>query len=114
MNAKCKLLINLVGLEEDSQVSKLDLAESNDLPSNGVVYNSLKFRAGFYNRLKLSKDEISKMEAAQKGKKAKQSTVIEDSSLTSLPIIMRTIHQHYRENDYIIKLTLRDLIEDEV
>ena len=113
MNTKCKLLRDLVGLEGDNHVSKLDLSESNDLPSIGIVYNSLKIRAGFFNRLKLSKDEVAKLEAAQKGRKAKQSTVIEDTSLTSLPIIMRTIHQHYRENDFIIKQTLTDLIEDD-
>jgi len=82
------------------------------MPSNGIVYNSLKIRAGFFNRIKVSKDEIAKQEAAQKGKKAKQSTVVEDASLTSLPVLIRTIHQHYRENDFIIKATFKALVQD--
>jgi hypothetical protein len=42
----------------------------------------------------------------------KQATVVEDTTLTSLPLIVRTLHQHYRENDYLIKDTLRVLVED--
>jgi len=112
MNSKCRLLRDITGLEGDKQISKLDIAESNEMPSNGIVYNCLKVRAGFYNRVKISKDELAKLEAAQKGKKAKQSAVIEDTSLTSLPLLIRTVHQHYRENDYIIKGTFKALVED--
>jgi hypothetical protein len=112
MNSKCRLLRDITGLEGDKEISKLELSASNEMPSNGIVYNCLKVRAGFFNRVKISKDEIAKQEAAQKGKKSKQSTVVEDASLTSLPLLIRTIHQHYRENDYIIKGTFKALVED--
>jgi hypothetical protein len=79
-----------------------------------LVYNILKIRTGFFTRIKVCKDEIIKQEAAaQKGKKAKQSNVVEDTSLTSLPLLVRTIHQHYRENDYIIKETFKALLQDQ-
>ena len=111
LNSKCKLLRDLVGLEGDSSKSKLDLVVLDEQPSNGLVYNILKLRTGFFTRIKVCKDEIIKQEAAaQKGKKAKQSNVVEDTSLTSLPLLVRTIHQHYRENDYIIKETFKTLL----
>jgi hypothetical protein len=71
-------------------------------------------RTGFFTRIKVCKDEIVKQEAAAlKGKKAKQSNVVEDTSLTSLALLVRTIHQHYRENDYIIKETFKALLHDQ-
>ena len=64
MNSKCRLLRDITGLEGDKEKSKLELSASNEMPSNGIVYNCLKIRAGFFNRVKVCKDELAKQEAA--------------------------------------------------
>jgi len=59
----------------------------------------MKARIGFFNRVKVAKEESAKQEAnASKGKKGKiQSNVVEDLSVTSIVMFIKTIHQNYRE-----------------
>lgn len=81
-------------------------------PNRGYIYNSLKMRAGFINRLRLCKDELKLLESQAKGKKARQG-VTDDPNYSPLGIVMRVLHSHYRENDFMIKQGLTELVKDE-
>ncbi len=57
--------------------------------STGYVYNSLKIRTGFLNRVHIVKDELAKLD---KNKKPKPTGYVEDTSISTLMVIMRVIH----------------------
>lgn len=58
------------------------------------MFNALKIRTGFLNRVHIVKDELAKLD---KNKKPKPSGYVEDTSISTLMVIMRVIHQFYRE-----------------
>jgi hypothetical protein len=55
------------------------LQNHSGIMSSGYVYNSLKIRAGFWNRIKIFKDELAKLD---KNKKSKPAGYVEDTSIT--------------------------------
>ena len=56
-----------------------DLHNHSGIMSTGYLYNFLKIRAGFWNRIKIVKDELAKLD---KNKKSKPAGYVEDTSIT--------------------------------
>lgn len=81
-------------------------------PSKGRVFNSLKMRDGFLNRVNLVKEEIKFEELKAKGKKRVPGVTV-DPKYTSLSVIMRVLKTQYSDNIYMIKEALSYLIKDE-
>lgn len=81
-------------------------------PHPGYIYNSMKMRTGFINRLFIAKEEIKQIESQSRGRKQKPS-VADDPNSSSLFVVMRVLHLHYRENEYLIKGLLTDLVSDQ-
>lgn len=90
MNARCKMMRDLLSIEDPKDCQKANSYNQ----STGYVYNSLKIRAGFWNRVKIVKDELAKLD---KNKKPKPAGYVEDNSISTLQVIMRVIHLYYRE-----------------
>lgn len=103
------MLRNFLSIEDSKNPVKSESAGTLS-QTKGFVYNSLKIRAGFLNRVKIVKDELAKLD---KAKKPKPAGYVEDTSISTLQVIMRVIHSYYRENDYIIKQIFSMIVEDE-
>jgi hypothetical protein len=82
-------------------------------PSKGRIYNSLKMREGFLNRIHLVKEEIKFQELQSKGKKKVRPGVTEDPKYTSLGVILRVLKSHYSDNIYMVKEALSFMLRDE-
>lgn len=68
-------------------------------------------RVGYLNRIKLLKEEQRILES--KGKTKRPTTLVEDHTASSLMINIKVLHLHYKENDYLVKESLKELLFDE-
>jgi len=84
------MMRDLLSIEDPS----FPLKDSAYHQSTGCVFNALKIRTGFLNRVQIVKNEVAKLD---KNKKQKPSGFVEDTSISTLMIIMRVFHQFYRE-----------------
>ena len=86
-------------------------------PSNGFVYNSMKWRTAFLSRVKVAKEEHKLWEVQQKKMGVKNLLFglnsQDDPISTPLIIVMKTFHNHFRDNDYFTKQALNYLISDQ-
>jgi len=112
LNLKCHIFKDYLSINDPDSSDKFPSKLLDFPPSKGYIYNSMKIRAGFINRLKLVKEELKIAEAQMKGKKGKPG-VQDDPNYSSLSIVMRVLHNHYKDNEYLVKLALTELIKDE-
>jgi hypothetical protein len=105
MNLKCLILKDYLQINDDSHnaTSIIDFP-----PSSGYIFNSMQMRMGFINRLHLAREELKHAESQLKGKRATKTQ--DDPHSANIVIIMKVLHAHYRENDYLAKGLLTDLI----
>jgi len=68
-------------------------------------------RVGYLNRIKLMKEEQRILES--KGKTKRPTALVEDHTASSLIINIKVLHLHYKENDYLVKESLKELLFDE-
>ena len=95
----------------DKDYFKISQTNIDHSPNKGFIYNTMKMRAGFINRLKVAKEELKQIESQMKGRKLRPG-VADDQNYTSIFIVMRVLHNYYRENDYLTKHTLTSFTED--
>jgi hypothetical protein len=68
-------------------------------------------RVGYLNRIKLLKEEQRILES--KGKNKRPTALVEDHTASSLMLNIKVLHLHYKENDYLVKESLKELLFDE-
>ena len=59
---KCLIMKDLIAVENPEE-AKPKFSMIDFTPSRGFVFNSMKMRTGFLNRLKLSKEELKVIES---------------------------------------------------
>ena len=99
VNAKCKMMRDLLSIEDPTYPLKGNAYHQ----STGYVYNALKIRTGFLNRVHIVKDELAKQD---KNKKPKPTGYVEDTSISTLMVTMRVFHSYYREVITAVSLIL--------
>jgi hypothetical protein len=71
LNLKCHIFKDYLSINDPDSSDKFPTKLLDFPPSKGYIYNSMKIRAGFINRLKLVKEELKIAESQMKGKKGK-------------------------------------------
>lgn len=112
LNLKCRLFKDYLSINDPESEEKFPTRLLDFPPTMGYIFNSMKIRAGFLNRIKLVKEEQRIAESQMKGKKGKPG-VQDDPNYSSLSVVMRVLHTNYKENEYLVKLVLTELINDE-
>jgi hypothetical protein len=112
LNLKCNLFKDYLSINDPLSTEKFPSRVIDFPPTMGFIYNSMKMRIGFINRLKLIKEEMKIAESQMKGKKGKPG-VQDDPNYSSLSVHLRVLHTHYMENSYLVKLALTEFIRDE-
>lgn len=112
LNLKCHIFKDYLSINDPENVDKFPTKPLDIPPTRGFIFNSMKIRAGFLNRLKLVKEELKIADLQMKGKKGKPG-VQDDPNYSSLSIIMRVLQSHYKDNEYLVKLVLTEFIRDE-
>lgn len=81
-------------------------------PNAGLIYNIMKMRAGYLNRLRYVKEEIRINDANQKGRKSRTS-VNDDPYNSSLQLVLKVLIQlYYKDNYQIVKESLSLMLVD--
>ena len=81
-------------------------------PNTGLIYNVMKMRAGYLNRLRYIKEEMRISEANQKGRKSRTS-VNDDPYNASLQLVLKVLIQLYcKDNSHLVKESLSLMLVD--
>ena len=111
---QCHMIKDMLSINDsETQVSgnhKFPDSVVEIAPSKGLIFNTLKMRVAFFNRVNLVKEELKFLESQSKGKRKARPGVIEDPTYTSISIFMRVLRNQYSENLYLIKEALTKLI----
>jgi hypothetical protein len=86
LNLQCMMLKDMLSINdpESAEGHKYHASIVELRPSKGRVFNSLKMRDGFLNRVNLVKEEIKFQELQAKGKRRVRPGVTEDPKYISL------------------------------